>query len=128
MKIKRIPFPNESWPLVLVTQSEGKDRACLGQVKGGPVLQDLFCPLEDVWPYPGEGPGCPPGSAPSATCPVKMSCWKSGRLSFWSRTTISKSVGSSRGTPPRSRAKALSWWWGEQKEAHLNWGRQPLLP
>lgn len=50
----------------------------------------------------------PPGSAPSTTHPVKMSCRKRGRLSFWSTTMISRSVGSSRVTPPRSRAKALS--------------------
>lgn len=50
MKSKRIPFPNEGWAFVLVTQSEGKDRACLGQGKGEPVPQDAFCPLEDAWP------------------------------------------------------------------------------
>lgn len=50
----------------------------------------------------------PPGSAPSTTRPVNTSCRKSGRLSFWSTTMISRSVGSSRVTPPRSSAKALS--------------------
>lgn len=50
----------------------------------------------------------PPGSAPSTTCPVKTSCRKSGRLSFWSTTMISRSVGSSSVMPPRSSAKAFS--------------------
>lgn len=49
-----------------------------------------------------------PGSAPSTTCPVKTSCRKSGRLSFWSTTMISRSVGSSSVAPPRSSAKAFS--------------------
>lgn len=66
------------------------------------------------------GPGCappthrpppssdPPGAAPSTTRPVKTSWRNSGRLSFWSTTMISRSVGSSSVVPPRSSAKAFS--------------------